>query len=298
MQLKINDKISFVLNEGGFTYCNCLLIDDEVKTIIDTGADTKSLMAIKPDTIDMVLYTHHHYDHTRGHYLFSNSKSLIHELDYDALVNEELFEYYNSIDKWDELVPGVEKAQGILSLNISPDEETPRKASGTFTDSDIFDLGKTKVQVIHTPGHSAGHCSFWFPDEEFLFSGDICLTAAGPWYGEVLADPDDMINSIDKVIALKPKKVTSCHINSIDDDVVARLTEFKNRIYKRDERIYKFLKKSPADLSELAANFLIYRYHPTPFVLFWEKLMLIKHIERLKVQGLVEEGDNAKFVAK
>ncbi len=298
MLLKVSDKISLVLSEAGFTFCNCLLVEDEVRTIIDTGADTKSLSALKPDTIDMVLYTHHHYDHTRGHDLFNDSKSLIHELDYPAIVSEELFEYYNSIDKWDELMPGVEKAQGIESLNIIAEGQLPWRADDTFVDNTVFDLGTTKVQVIHTPGHSAGHCSFWFPEEEFLFTGDICLTAAGPWYGEVLADPDDMIRSIDKLIELKAKKITSCHINSIHEDAASRLTEFKNRIYKRDDRIYNYLKKKPADIFELAAHKLIYREHPTPFVLFWEKLMLIKHIARLERMGLIEAGENGQFVTK
>lgn len=298
MQLKINDEISFVLSDAGFTYCNCILIEDEIRTIIDTGADDKTLLALDPVNIDMVLYTHHHYDHTRGHVLFDKSKSLIHSLDYPATQSEELFLYYNSIDQWDELMPEVGRDEGAAALNILTDGSDAWSTDSTFEDKDIFDLGKTKVQVIHTPGHSAGHCSFWFPDEEFLFSGDICLTAAGPWYGEVLADPDDMIRSIDKIIALKPKKITSCHISSIHEDVTNKLTEFKNRIYKRDERIYRFLKKSPASISELAANFLIYRFHPTPFVLFWEKLMLIKHIERLRIKGLIEDGDNGQYVAK
>lgn len=298
MQLKVSDKISLVLSEVGFTFCNCIVIEDEVRTIIDTGADTKSLLDIKPNTIDMVLYTHHHYDHTRGHNLFEKSKSLIHKLDFPATHSEEAFEYYNSIDKWNELMPSVEKEEGIAALNILTEGQSPWTTDDTFEDNTIFDLGTTKVQVIHTPGHSAGHCSFWFPDEEFLFTGDICLTAAGPWYGEILADPDDLVRSIDKLIELKPKKMVSCHINTVCEDTTARLTEFKNRIYKRDERIYNYLKQKPADIHELAANKLIYRYHPTPFVLFWEKLMLIKHLNRLKTMDKVEEAELGIFITK
>lgn len=298
MLLKVSDKISLVLSELGFTFCNCILVEDEIRTIIDTGADVKSLQELNPDNIDIVLYTHHHYDHTRGHNLFPNAKSFIHKLDYPATQSEAAFEYYNSIDKWDELMPDVKKEDGITALNILTEGQSPWVADDTFEDDTIFDLGKTKVQVIHTPGHSAGHCSFWFPEEDLLFSGDICLTAAGPWYGEILADPDDMIKSIDKIIDLKVSKIVSCHINSICEDSTAILTEFKNRIYKREVRIYNFLQKGPANIHELASNKLIYRYHPTPFVLFWEKLMLIKHLNRLEKMGMVEEVEKGLYARK
>lgn len=296
MLLKISDKVSMVLSKTGFMFCNCVLIDDDVKTIIDTGLDIKSLQEINPDSIDMVLYTHHHYDHIRGHDFFPNAKKLIHELDFPATQSIEAIEYYNSTDKWDELMPDVEKIEGVKALKIT--ERYPWTSDDTFADNTLFDFGKTKVQVIHTPGHSAGHCSFFFPEEDFLFLGDICLTAAGPWYGEVLADPEDMIKSIDKIIDLKVGKIASCHINSICKDGNTRLTEFKNRIYKREERIYNFLKKGPATIHELAANKLIYQYHPTPFVLFWEKLMLIKHLQRLEKMGMVEEVEKGLYAAK
>ncbi len=41
-------------------------------------------------------------------------------------------------------------------------------------DGQIFDLGDRKVEVLHTPGHTAGHCSFLYDRERILFSGDIC----------------------------------------------------------------------------------------------------------------------------
>lgn len=280
-------------------YCNCILIEDDCRTIIDTGADTNSLLKINPDEIDLILYTHHHYDHTRGHSLFKNSKTLIHKYDFPATQNVEAIELYNSTNKWEELMPAIAKEEGLKALNMLPDTRMLWSADGTFEDNNIFDLGNTKVQVIHTPGHSAGHSSFWFPEEEFLFTGDICLTAAGPWYGELYANPDDMIKSIDKIIAMKPNRIASCHINSVyNSDVTKRLNEFKNRIFKRDERIYNFLKEKPADIHKLAENKLIYRYHPSPFVVFWEKLMLIKHLARLKEMDMVEEVEPNLFHAK
>lgn len=299
MLYKINDKLTFIISELGFTYCNCIFIDDKVKAIIDTGADKRSLDEIKPEQVEKVINTHHHYDHTRGNHFFTNAEIFIHPLDYPVLQSRKNFEYYNSLDKWDELMPGYDFIQCRLQMGFNEEEvEKSLRADRTFEDGDIFNFGRTEVEVIHTPGHSAGHCSFWFPEEEFLFTGDICLTEAGPWYGEIYASADDMLNSIDKLIKLKPRIMTSCHINDICTDGVKRLTEFKNRIFKREERIYNYLKGREINVHDLASQKLIYRMHPSPFVIFWEKLMLLKHLERLELQGLIQKSEEGLYRAK
>lgn len=297
MLVPIDEHVKLVMSTAGFTYCNCVFIDDDVKAIIDTGADIHSLEEIQPQQTEVILYTHHHYDHTRGHRLFTGAQTYIHASDATALSSLDNFEYFNSIDRWGELMPGIDYRDAALQMGIESEQEPFWNIYGNLEDGQILDLGKTQVEVLHTPGHSAGHCSFWFPDQEFLFTGDICLTKAGPWYGEIWASPDQMLQSIDRLIDLKPPRISSCHINEICTDGVKMLQEFKQRIYKRDERIHKFLKGKPADIHEIAAQHLIYRIHPTPFVLFWEKLMVIKHLERLGRMGMVQNDEQGLFEA-
>ena len=43
-----------------------------------------------------------------------------------------------------------------------------------LADGQEFDLGDRKIRCIHTPGHSAGSCSFIDPKSRILFSGDAC----------------------------------------------------------------------------------------------------------------------------
>ncbi len=159
-----------------------------------------------------------------------------------------------------------------------------------ITDGQILDFGTVKAEVVHTPGHSAGHCCFWFPEEEFLFSSDICFTKAGPWYGEHLASPSEMMRSIDRIIDLSPPRVVSSHIHEVLEAPVPQLQEFKQRIEKREERIYKYLSQQPSDIHKLAEANLIYRAHPTNYVVFWEKLMLLKHLDSLEKQSRVTQS--------
>jgi glyoxylase-like metal-dependent hydrolase (beta-lactamase superfamily II) len=151
----------------------------------------------------------------------------------------------------------------------------------------ILDFGTVKAHVLHTPGHSAGHCCFWFPEEEFLFSADICLTKVGPWYGEHYSDAGETADSIDRLIGIGPKRMASGHFRRLVTDCVPCLSEFKSRIFDRDERIHNYLRANPSDIHSLAKEKLIYKNHPTDYVEFWEKLMLLKHLERLEGRGLV-----------
>ena len=297
MLISVSDRVKLLFSEAGFMFCNCVLVEDDIRTIIDTGADIKSLLGIEPARTNQVLYTHHHYDHTRGHRLFTDAQIYIHPNDAHAFDNEKEFMYYNSIDRWGELMPGIDCHEAAMQIGMEVTEELVIPIHDYLSDGQVLDLGHTRIEVLHTPGHSAGHCSFWFPDQEFLFTGDICLTNAGPWYGEVLASPDQMLQSIDRLIALKPPRLCSCHTKEIDTDPLGTLQEYKTRIFKREERIYRYLKKKPANCCELADQHLIYRMHPTPFVLFWEKLMVLKHLERLERMGRINHDDLGLFEA-
>ncbi len=48
-------------------------------------------------------------------------------------------------------------------------------------DGEYSDLGERTIQVIHTPGHSPGHCCFYDLERKYLYSGDLvykgCLFA-------------------------------------------------------------------------------------------------------------------------
>ena len=39
-------------------------------------------------------------------------------------------------------------------------------------DGDSYEMGGHAVRVFDTPGHTRGHISFWFPDDDALFCGD------------------------------------------------------------------------------------------------------------------------------
>jgi glyoxylase-like metal-dependent hydrolase (beta-lactamase superfamily II) len=57
------------------------------------------------------------------------------------------------------------------------------KVNSTFEDNEIIDIGEDyKMKVIHTPGHSAGHCCFYELNSKIAFLADIDFSSFGPWY--------------------------------------------------------------------------------------------------------------------
>ncbi|MEM2878904.1 MAG: MBL fold metallo-hydrolase, partial [Candidatus Hadarchaeales archaeon] len=46
------------------------------------------------------------------------------------------------------------------------------EVSRELEDGDVIDLGELKLQVLHTPGHTAGSICLYEPERRMLFSGD------------------------------------------------------------------------------------------------------------------------------
>jgi hydroxyacylglutathione hydrolase len=69
-----------------------------------------------------------------------------------------------------------------------------------YTDGDTFDFAGRKVEVILTPGHTAGHICYHIPEEKLLFAADT-LFAMG--CGRLFERPaPDMWASFQKLMAL------------------------------------------------------------------------------------------------
>jgi len=295
---KLFDTVSMVFTEEGFTSSNCLLVEDTERLIIDSGAG-KILASVSPETIDTLLVSHHHLDHISGNDLFTRARIYAHPIEAKAMNTPEKL---TATDGWEDLMEGsVEDHAPELGriVETMPRIFEPWRVDEDLRDGQVLYCGGTEIQVIHTPGHTAGHCSFYFPELEFAFLGDVCLTKVGPWYGDDDSGVDDFIDTINRIIGLKLKKVSTGHIPYIiNDNINDVLVEYRDRIHKREERILKFLQQQPAGIHEIAAKRLIYREHPTSFVLFWEKSMVKKHLQRLLALGAIEKYENGSYRAR
>ncbi len=161
------------------THCYLLCGRDRA-ALIDTGLGVSDIRKVVDKLTDLpvtVITTHAHWDHIGGHKAFD--EIAIHEAERAWL-----------------------SVRFPLPLRIIKENLTKRRCDfppefdidtyqifhgepqRILRDGDSLDLGGREIRVIHTPGHSPGHCCFYEPERQYLYSGDLiykgCLYAFYP----------------------------------------------------------------------------------------------------------------------
>ena len=128
-----------------------------------------------------LILTHCHADHMTSlkevKKLYPNIKILIHELDADGLVKDEI-----------NLTNYLETESNFVEADI------------ILKDGDIISVGELNLKVIHTPGHTAGSISILV--EDALFSGDTLFKGSYGRTDFLTGNNLDMMNSIKKILEL------------------------------------------------------------------------------------------------
>jgi len=285
--VEIANKLFFIPgeNDGRYPFSNSLFIDGESKVLIDTGIGLKLAAELaKEKKIDLVLISHGHEDHTAGNYLFKDAKICCHKLDAPPVRSvEKLKELYG-------LPPGAE-LEKFLDLYLRDFFGLKdSRIDLEFENGHVFDLGSIKLNVIHTPGHSAGHCCFSVPSERLVFLGDIDLSTFGPWYGCIDSDVDQFIKSIENIKGLDFEIAISSHkpITYGRETIRKKLDACLNKIFEREKRLIDFLSEERT-IQEIVPRAFIYKEFPEPKIIYehFEKIMIEKHLERLARKNLV-----------
>ena len=102
--------------------------DDGLSVIVDPGDENpvENFLKKKGEKLDVILNTHHHYDHTDGNIYLKDK--------YGAELWGPIYEK--------------QRIKGMDKL---------------LEDNTTYKLGNEEFQVIHTPGHTSGHICFYFP---------------------------------------------------------------------------------------------------------------------------------------
>jgi len=82
-------------------------------------------------------------------------------------------------------------------------------------------IDESELEVVWTPGHSPGHCCFYWPARRVLFSGDHLLPKISPNIGlhpQSGADPlDDYLASLARIRGLEIDQVLPAHGDPFGD---------------------------------------------------------------------------------
>ena len=276
-------------NDGKYPFNHSVYLEGrDCRVVIDPSCGLQKLSDLKQTArVDQVWLSHWHEDHLGFLYLFEHCPLRISEKDFPPLTDLEIFlDWYNIKDEhlrklWKNIV--------LNNFNYRP-----QKDALFFRDEETIDLGSLKVQVIATPGHTPGHLSFFFPDEEILFLGDYDLTTFGPWYGDLYSSIEQTIQSIRRLKSISARGWIASHNTGFFESNPGTLwDDYENIIYQREEKILNFLKE-PKSLDDIAGAWLIYGRprEPKEFFESNERALVTKHIEYLERNGKVILDEN------
>ena len=226
------------LRRPSYLTCSYIVQTPSGVVLIDAGMDSEArdmLQALErikvdPKLISGILLTHWHNDHAAG-------AQVLHEMSgapvFYGREDQPFFTRQTARGglrgKVSDIVPEwglFVLAKGLLG------EATPRAVSASETPRDgqcILD----DFQVIATPGHTAGHLSFFYHPERALFAGDALAVIGGKVHYMarcVTPDLDTARRSMQHCLNLKPQILCPGHREPLTENVAERCAEMSEYI--------------------------------------------------------------------
>jgi glyoxylase-like metal-dependent hydrolase (beta-lactamase superfamily II) len=204
-------------------------------TVVDTGVKrigprriVAGLAALgkRPDQVRRILLTHAHFDHAGGAagvVQRTGAPLAAHDIEAPYLRRGETPHYAGS------------DLLGRL-LNLRPPRLQVVDASSTFLDGDIIDVAGG-LRVLHTPGHTPGHCAFLHERSGVLITGDSIFNWRDrmSWsFAYFCTDPDMAQETADRLGEADYEIAAFTHGPEIRDNAREHIRDFLRR--KREQR--------------------------------------------------------------
>jgi glyoxylase-like metal-dependent hydrolase (beta-lactamase superfamily II) len=257
-----------------------IVIDPSVDVVAKGGA---------PIAIDAVINSHAHEDHIPGNGLFSDARVHVHDADLPGVQTlDGLMDIYGFEG---------EARDGFKKVVVEEFNFAPRPDAHGFSDGAVFDLGETKIEAVHLPGHTRGHSGFRISEGVFFLS-DIDLTGFGPYYGDVWSDLEDFEESLRKVRDEDADFYVTFHHKGVIEgrkNFLELLDAFGAVITRRHDAMLDFLVE-PQSIEDMIARRFIYRPHvKSVFADQVEHRSAFLHLQRMQTRGEVKEVETGRF---
>jgi glyoxylase-like metal-dependent hydrolase (beta-lactamase superfamily II) len=283
--------VLFGADGGKYPDGNSLLVRGREETVLIDPALSVLPRRERLGAVDRVVHSHCHEDHIAGTHLFPDRPVYFHELDISGMRSlDDMMAIYGYPEP-------IERA--FRKAVVERFHYAPRPDARPFRDGDVFDLGGVEIRVIHTPGHTRGHCALHVLPDDVLYLGDIDLSSFGPYYGDAWSDLDAFERTLATVCDLEARwYATFHHIGVLERDAfAARLERFRAVIGSRESRLLDFLAE-PRTLSQIVQHRFVYRPgDPVPFADAVERRSMTQHLDRLLARGRVREVEAGRYLA-
>jgi glyoxylase-like metal-dependent hydrolase (beta-lactamase superfamily II) len=105
------------------------LLEEHLRAVLD---------AVAPATVELVLLTHGHFDHSEG-------------------------------------AAGFAAQANCAVRSVDPTVRIPTDHAHGLAEGDVITAGELRIEVLPTPGHTMDSVCFWLPDDGSLLTGDTVL---------------------------------------------------------------------------------------------------------------------------
>jgi glyoxylase-like metal-dependent hydrolase (beta-lactamase superfamily II) len=287
-------RILFGESRGKYPDANCVLVEGaEERLLLDTTPGLVARGRAAVGEVDRILLTHCHEDHLAGNFLFPEAQVWLHEADRPGIV---------SIEAMLDVIYGYTGARRARFERLLVEQFHFVAAPGAvgFEDGEVFDLGGgVRVEALHTPGHTRGHCAFRIEPGGLLFLGDIDLSSFGPYYGDAWSDLEEFEASLERAAGTDFEAehyLSGHHVGLVDPPVYReRLARYAAKIGERESRLLEYLRE-PRTLDDIVKHRFVYRpQDQVPNADATERVMMGMHLDRLVRRGVVERGENATY---
>ena len=126
--------------------------------------------------------------------------------------------------------------------------------NGGLRHGQILPAGDTRIEVIHTPGHSPDHCCVREADSGDIYSGDLVrhggtVVIPASQGGDLLA----YLESLERIRALRPPRLLPGH-GSIVGDPSALIDEYIRHRAERDREILEALQAGDTTIEQIVSR--------------------------------------------
>ena len=182
---------------------------------------------------------------------------------------------------------------GYRALLLGPTETVH------INDGDIFEIEDGYLKVVHTPGHTPGHISLFYPEKKIFFGADFLLQDEWP-HGGIYPHTagynpiGDYLKSLEKVKALEPEVIIPSHKEPIYDPI-KRIEESILFMKRKIEEIYDVLKKKgPLNLAQICD--MAFKGYDSSLSYFFLLSVGLGYMRYMIEDGLAEEVKKGKSV--
>lgn len=178
---------------------NCWVVSDDGRAIlIDVPPESDEIGEYLADSnlaVSGILLTHGHIDHMGGAGEMGRRTGAV--------------TYVHPDDDFLTLHP-TEQLRNLLGI-VPPGDFGPPEVMEGLKHGDVLDFGGINLEVRHTPGHTPGHCCFYWAREGILFSGDQLFAGSigrtdlpGGSHQALLESMRDHVLTLDDAIEVLP----------------------------------------------------------------------------------------------